>query len=155
MNIFIKIQLPFINSNTQPQKSVFDLHFSGVSITSEFHKENLLMSNSSSLQQKIYEAEAMVNELRKQLEEERKGERMQAIAAARELIKTHALTAADLGLSGKAANKKVSGDKRNVVAPKYQDPATGKTWTGRGKSPAWLSTQLAGGRDKQDFLIQR
>lgn len=113
------------------------------------------MSNLSSLQQKINEAEAMVNELRKQLEAERKEERTQAIAAARELIKNHDLTAADLGFSGKAASKKVSGDKRNVVAPKYQDPASGKTWTGRGKPPAWLSAKLAEGRDKQDFLIQR
>ncbi|MEO7160901.1 MAG: H-NS histone family protein [Polaromonas sp.] len=112
------------------------------------------MSNLITLQQKINEAEATVNELRKQLEAERKGERTQAIAAARELIKAHDLTAADLGFSGKAGAKKVSTDKRNVVAPKYQDPASGKTWTGRGKSPAWLSAQLAAGRDKQDFLIQ-
>ncbi|MFZ2293393.1 MAG: H-NS histone family protein [Polaromonas sp.] len=112
------------------------------------------MSNLSALQQKITEAEATVNELRKQLEAERKGERTQAIAKAKELIKTHDLTASDLGFSGKAAGKKASGDKRNVVAPKYQDPASGKTWTGRGKSPAWLSVQLAAGRNKQDFLIQ-
>lgn len=112
------------------------------------------MSNLSALQQKINEAEATVNELRKQLEAERKGERTLAIAKAKELIKTHDLTAAELGFSGKGAGKRASGDKRNVVAPKYQDPASGKTWTGRGKSPAWLSAQLAAGRNKQDFLIQ-
>lgn len=111
------------------------------------------MSTSNDLQQQINDYEAKLNELRKQQDVERKGERTQAIVAAKELIKSHDLTAFDLGFSGKAASKRVSLDKRNVVAPKYQDPASGKTWTGRGKSPAWLSAQLAAGREKQDFLI--
>lgn len=112
------------------------------------------MSNVSALQQKLNEAEAIANDLRKQLEAERKGERMHAITAVKELIKTHDLTASDLGFSGKGAGKRAVGDKRNVVAPKYQDPDSGKTWTGRGKSPSWLSAQLAAGRNKQDFLIK-
>lgn len=111
------------------------------------------MSNFSELQQQINEAEAKVNELRKKLEEERKGERTQAITAARELIKAHGLSAAELGFSGKAPGKRALGDKRTIVPPKYQDPASGKTWTGRGKSPAWLAAQVAAGRNKQDFLI--
>ncbi|MDB5777739.1 MAG: histone family protein nucleoid-structuring protein [Polaromonas sp.] len=112
------------------------------------------MSKSNELQQQINDYEAKLNDLRKQQELERKGERTQAITAAKELIKSHDLTASELGLSGKATAKRNSGDKRNVVAPKYQDPASGKTWTGRGKSPAWLSAQLANGHEKQEFLIQ-
>jgi DNA-binding protein H-NS len=113
------------------------------------------MSNSNELDQQITEYEAKLNDLRKQRDAERKGERTQAIAAVKELIKNHDLTASDLGFSGKgSATKKTTGDKRNVVAPKYQDPSSGKTWTGRGKSPAWLSAQLAAGREKQEFLIQ-
>ncbi len=27
---------------------------------------------------------------------------------------------------------------RSNVKPKYRDPATGKTWSGRGKRPAWM-----------------
>ena len=113
------------------------------------------MSRSNDLQQQINEFEAKLTELRKQQDTERKGERTQAIAAAKELIKNHDLTASELGLSGKGSAKRVTGDKRNVVAPKYQDPVSGKTWTGRGKSPAWLSAELAAGREKQEFLIQR
>lgn len=112
------------------------------------------MTKSNELQQQIDDYQAKLNELRKQQEAERKGERTQAISSAKELIKTYDLTASDLGFSGKGTAKKVTGDKRNVVAPKYQDPDSGKTWTGRGKSPAWLSAQLATGRDKQEFLIQ-
>jgi DNA-binding protein H-NS len=112
------------------------------------------MIKSNELQQQINEFEAKLSELRKQQETERKTERTQAIAAVKELIKNHDLTASELGFSSKGPGKRISADKRNVVAPKYQDPASGKTWTGRGKSPAWLSVQLASGKDKQEFLIQ-
>lgn len=111
------------------------------------------MPTLSELQQRINEAEAKINELRKKLADEQKNERMQAIAAAKELIKTHGLTASELGFSSKTPSKRTSGDKRTIVAPKYQDPASGKTWTGRGKTPAWLAAQLAAGRNKQDFRI--
>ena len=113
------------------------------------------MTQASTLQQQIREAEAIVNELRKKLEDERKGQRLQAIASAKELIKTHGLSAADLGLNGKGASaKRPVDDKRAVVAAKYQDHESGKTWTGRGKSPAWLAAQLAAGYSKDDFLIK-
>jgi len=112
------------------------------------------MSKSNELQQQINDFEAKLNELRKQQDAERKGERTQAIAAAKELIKSHDLTVSELGFSGKGAPKRNLTDKRNVVAPKYIDPTSGKTWTGRGKSPAWLSVQIADGHDKQEFLIQ-
>ena len=112
------------------------------------------MSNVSALQQQLNDAEVTVNNLRKQLESERKGERTQAISAVREIIKTNNLTALELGFSGKGAAKRVVSDKRNVVAPKYRDPASGKTWTGRGKSPTWLNSRLAAGSNKQEFLIQ-
>lgn len=111
------------------------------------------MSNFNELQQQINEAEAKVNELRKKLEEERKSERTQAIAAAKELIKAHGLSAAELGLSGKTSGKRATDNQRAHVPPKYKDPVSGKTWTGRGKSPAWLVAQVTAGRNKQDFLI--
>ena len=35
-----------------------------------------------------------------------------------------------------------------TVAPKYRDPATGATWTGRGKAPKWID-----GKDRAQFAI--
>ena len=113
------------------------------------------MSTLSQLQQQINEAEAKVNELRKKLNEERKTERAQAISAARDLIKTHGLTMSELGVSGKTFKKRASSDdKRIMVAPKYKDPSSGKTWTGRGKTPGWLVAYLSAGQSKQDYLIK-
>jgi len=115
------------------------------------------MSTLSELQQQINQAEAKVNELREKLVEQKNNERVQAIASARELIKTHQLSAPDLGLAGKkSATRKepATGGKRSKVAPKYKDPSSGKTWAGRGKTPAWLSAHLSAGRSKQDYLIR-
>lgn len=38
--------------------------------------------------------------------------------------------------------------KGQVVEPKYRDPATGATWTGRGKPPAWIKD-----KDRTQFAI--
>lgn len=38
---------------------------------------------------------------------------------------------------------------RAPVAPKYRNPATGATWTGRGKTPRWLAVEP----DHSLFLI--
>lgn len=37
-----------------------------------------------------------------------------------------------------------------VHPPKYQDPRTGKTWSGRGRAPTWIE-----GKNRDQFLIQK
>lgn len=53
------------------------------------------------------------------------------------------LSASDL-FSRKAGVKGAGGK----VAPKYRNPATGETWTGRGKAPKWIE-----GKDRSGYLI--
>jgi DNA-binding protein H-NS len=48
-----------------------------------------------------------------------------------------------------AKQPKPGGYVRGPQAPKYRDPATGATWSGRGKAPAWL----AGAKDRTAYLI--
>ena len=38
--------------------------------------------------------------------------------------------------------------RKQPVAPKYRDPETGKTWSGRGRAPKWME-----GQDPAIFLI--
>ena len=68
-----------------------------------------------------------------------------AVAKVRELVAEFGLTAQDIfpGRGAKAAGKPVS-----KVAAKYRDPATGQTWTGRGKAPKWIE-----GKDRTPFVI--
>ena len=84
-------------------------------------------------------------ELAKLIAEKRELETSGAIAKARALIEEFGLTSADLFGKGKGSTAKKEGSK---VAPKYRDPNTGATWTGRGKAPRWLD-----GKDRNQFLI--
>lgn len=40
---------------------------------------------------------------------------------------------------------------RRKASPKFQDPVSGATWSGRGKTPKWISS--ARGKSKEDFAI--
>jgi len=52
-----------------------------------------------------------------------------------------------------AKKSKSNADGRSQVAPKYQDGATGVTWTGRGKQPKWVVAAIAGGKTLADLKI--
>ncbi|WP_246217442.1 H-NS family nucleoid-associated regulatory protein [Paraburkholderia panacisoli] len=83
------------------------------------------------------------------IDKEEAKERAAALATIHALMDEHSLTIADVRQPARkriAANPKVAA-KRKVEA-KYRDPATGKTWSGRGLAPLWI-------RDKkrERFLI--
>ena len=81
----------------------------------------------------IEEIKAQIAALQAQAAEISARERAEALAHARELVKRHELT-----------QKEIFGAK--AVAPRYRDPKTGATWSGRGKKPAWVVAALAEGR---------
>lgn len=72
----------------------------------------------------------------------RKAEVAGAVQEIRSLIEAFGLTQDDVFPPAK--QKRETGS----VAPKYRDPATGQTWTGRGKPPAWIKDQ-----DRSKFEI--
>lgn len=39
------------------------------------------------------------------------------------------------------------------VLPKYRNPSTSETWSGRGRQPRWLVTAIEAGRKADDFRI--
>ena len=84
-------------------------------------------------------------ELDKKIADARREERASAIAKVRSLMAEHGLTAADVAGKAPVLRDKPPGTK---VAPKYRDPATGQTWTGRGKAPKWIQ-----GQDRTPFTI--
>lgn len=83
-------------------------------------------------------------DLEQLLEAARKRESSDAVAKCRALIDQFQLTTEDLFPSGRAGKKNAGAP----VAPKYRDPATGQTWTGRGKPPKWIADQ-----DREKFAI--
>jgi DNA-binding protein H-NS len=99
---------------------------------------------------------AQIEALQKQAEELRQAEIAGVIAEIRQKIQDYDLTAADLGFASAAPAKPATAsrdDKRAAVKPKYQDPASGKTWTGRGVMPKWMKAAVEAGRSRDEFLI--
>lgn len=86
-------------------------------------------------------------ELEKQIESARKEALSSAIAQVRAIVAEYELTEEDV-FSKKAPRVAATGSTTKTVAPKYRDPATGATWTGRGKPPLWIA-----GQDRLNFLI--
>ncbi len=83
--------------------------------------------------------------LEQQLEAAHLAEKTAVIAQVREIVATYGLTAADIGLKAKPGK---NGQAKSVVPPKYRDPKTGATWSGRGRAPAWV------GKNRNRFLIE-
>lgn len=94
---------------------------------------------------------AQIAKLEKQAEDLFRKEVVGVIAKAKALINEYGLTAADLGLAGESAVKQKLPKPAGVA--KYRDPVSGKTWTGQGKAPRFITEGVAAGKSKADFLI--
>ncbi len=91
------------------------------------------------------EITAQIEKLTKQAEQARVQELESVIAQIRQLMGEFGITAGDLGLKapGRARKKSAS-----TSAPKFRDPESGATWTGRGRAPAWIA-----GKDRSKYAI--
>lgn len=90
--------------------------------------------------------------LEKQIAETQRHERAEAIAKVRALMSEYGLTAADIAGKASAPTPRSSAAGKKV-APKYRNPETGETWTGRGLQPNWLKSAVASGKHLNDFAI--
>ena len=79
-----------------------------------------------------------------QINEARRQEKSGAVAQVRALIEEYEFTPQDVFPAGRARSASAG----TKVAPKYRDPATGQTWTGRGKPPKWIQNQ-----NREQFAI--
>ena len=81
-----------------------------------------------------------------EIEAARKEEIGAAVSMVRELIAEFDLTERDIfgGSRSSASSLKV----KKPVAAKYRNPATGETWTGRGKAAKWID-----GQEREQYLI--
>jgi len=77
--------------------------------------------------------------LEAQIQTARKQEVSDVIAKIRGLVQDYGLTADDIFTARRASS---------TVAPKFRNPETGDTWTGRGKPPKWIQNQ-----DREKFVI--
>lgn len=93
---------------------------------------------------------AQKDALDRQIRDAQNSAKADAIARIRMLMADHGLSLTDLPSKVQRNSKGASGKK---VAPKYRDPKSGATWTGRGLKPKWLMSALATGSAIDDFAI--
>ncbi|KAB0636221.1 H-NS histone family protein [Burkholderia stagnalis] len=92
------------------------------------------------------ELQAQIERLQAQAESVRLEEKRAAVSRIREEIARYDLTPRDL--FGDRPRRPRRSPRRGVVQPKYRDPQTGATWSGRGREPLWIT-----GRSREQFLI--
>ncbi len=100
----------------------------------------------SKLEQLLKDRETLEQAIRAARQEEI----TEALQTVRALVVKFELTPQDVfpPVRGRSAGAGSAGSTGAKVAPKYRDPATGKTWTGRGKPPEWIRD-----KDRAQFAI--
>ncbi|MFC5429377.1 H-NS family nucleoid-associated regulatory protein [Paraburkholderia denitrificans] len=93
---------------------------------------------------------AQREKLEKQIEEAKAREYAEVLDEIKQKMADYGITLAELG-GGRAGGKNAKASRsRASVAPKYRDPESGATWSGRGKPPRWIA-----GQDREKFLIEK
>lgn len=83
--------------------------------------------------------------LEARLEEARQAEVGAAVQQIHDLMDQYGLTVEDLARRRGRGRPRTTA--RSESVPMYQDPKTGKTWSGRGRAPSWL------GKNRDRFRI--
>ncbi|WDD91177.1 H-NS histone family protein [Burkholderia sp. FERM BP-3421] len=86
---------------------------------------------------------AQLEKLQQKIDKEREKAISDAIEDIKAKIAEYDITPEELGFRSAAAVKP-----KRPLPPKYLNPKTGETWSGRGRAPAWL------GKNRNRFLIK-
>ncbi|KNH06961.1 DNA-binding protein H-NS [Candidatus Burkholderia brachyanthoides] len=86
--------------------------------------------------------------LERQIEEAKAREYAEVLTEIKQKMADYGITLQELAGGRSAKVAKASRGGRSGVAPKYRDPESGSTWSGRGKPPKWIA-----GQDRDVFLI--
>lgn len=86
----------------------------------------------------------------------RQVERNAAIAKIKALMGEHGLTVHDLAGGAQAKRERSHPSAGTRIAPKYRDPLSGATWTGRGQQPRWMRDAINNdGKTLESFKINK
>ncbi|GAB2875466.1 H-NS histone family protein [Paraburkholderia jirisanensis] len=96
------------------------------------------MKELESLKKRRDELHAELASIADQIEAVMADEKVQVIASIRALIDEYRIDPKEIGMRVKRAPHKAA-PTRGVLPAKYQDPKSGKTWSGRGRAPEWLA----------------
>jgi DNA-binding protein H-NS len=95
------------------------------------------------------ELQAQINALTEKAEAARAAELEAVLADIRAKVAEYGLTPEDVFGRRLRAPRGSREKPQPKVAPKYRDPASGATWSGRGRAPMWIQ-----GKKRERFLIK-
>jgi DNA-binding protein H-NS len=91
------------------------------------------------------ELKEQLKKLNEEAEAARHAELQTVVEEIRAKVAEYGLTVEDVFGRQRAQHR----DTKTSVPPKYRDPKTGATWSGRGREPAWIK-----GKKRGRFLIE-
>lgn len=89
--------------------------------------------------------QSQIEKLQKQAEQARDKEIATVVAQIRTMMTDYGIQASDLGIASTKRKRKAGAP----ASPKFQNPQTGETWTGRGRAPKWIE-----GKDRAKYAIK-
>ena len=114
--------------------------------------------------QSLKSIETQIKKLEARAQALRQKDRKPAIATIVQQMKTHEISIAEIaealerssGLRRGPPRERPAGSgqaRKAAVAPKYRNPETGATWSGRGRSPHWILEAEQSGAGRESFKI--
>lgn len=97
------------------------------------------------------ELQDQIAKLQAEAEQVRKNEIATVIADIRKRMEEFGISLNDLGPMSKTKGRKKA--TASTSAAKYRNPATGETWTGKGRRPKWIVEAESQGKSPDAFLI--
>ncbi|KVN06842.1 H-NS histone family protein [Burkholderia diffusa] len=97
------------------------------------------------------DVKAQIEALEAEAEALRAQEVEAVIADVRAKVAAYGLTEQDVFGRKRMARAKGDSAAKNAGVPKYRDPRSGATWTGKGRAPAWIAKT----RNRERFLIEQ
>jgi DNA-binding protein H-NS len=153
--------LSFATSATPARKATFTPSYDQA-VNAHFMKSTEDQMNGQQPMQDLLAKQAEIQRqlqaVERQIKESHLAQRAEVITKIKALMAEHGLTVEDIVGNSKGRNKGKAAQRDHAlagktVAPKYKDPSTGQTWTGRGLQPRWLKAALASGRKLEELVI--
>jgi DNA-binding protein H-NS len=104
----------------------------------------------------LQEITAQIDQLQRQAELLRAKHKKPVISAIVQAMAQYGITHEELlsAVGGRGPSYAGGGRKPRRVPPKYRNPKTGETWSGRGRTARWIVEAEREGKSRDRFLIR-
>lgn len=102
----------------------------------------------------VLELEELIVEARQQIQQRRKADIQRVYLQMVHLASSIGMNLDDVIEEGRSRTIRKDKADKSKVAPKYQHPDNpSETWAGRGRTPLWLTKELAAGQTLEQFRV--